>query len=432
MLILVAVVLVALGASRWYANKQREQLIRAEIEKLGYLTTPEALTRAASTLGNLGADAQDAIPALLEVLLRNERPDSNSSIGPKHTVARALVAIGPASVEPLLEAVRDPRNRERGWGIRPPSQGYITLPALFDALSLMKTKFGAEFDSTAIDETLSELMNNHDCRDVRLWAGRAIGVVQLRRGEVIPYPPSPQWNNERREIAHWTKGLENEEPYARAWAAYILADNSRQLPGQVADWAKALPALAGALEDSDRLAREEGARSLYLLVPHAKGEARDVVPAIIRAIEKSGKKPNPPWSFYQQHLYGCLGAIGSEADGAVPLLLKILQDNESEFRSHAAGALGRIGDADAIPVLINTLNDVDHHLVSASAQAIGRFGPSAKQALPQLLELLDDNRTHSIRVSGEHPEGVPVTVRETVVEALNKIDPETARQAAGL
>ena len=125
MLILVAVVLVALGASRWYANKQREQLIRAEIEKLGYLTTPEALTRAASTLGNLGADAQDAIPALLEVLLRNERPDSNSSIGPKHTVARALVAIGPASVEPLLEAVRDPRNRERGWGIRPQAKGIL-------------------------------------------------------------------------------------------------------------------------------------------------------------------------------------------------------------------------------------------------------------------------------------------------------------------
>lgn len=296
----------------------------------------------------------------------------------------------------------------------------------------MKTKFGPQFDSTAIDETLRELMNNHDCQDVRLWAGRTIEAVQLRRGEVIAYPPSPRWTDERREIAYWIKGLENEDPYTRAWAAHILGENSRQLREYVADWTETLPALAAAIQDSDRLVREESARSLYRLVGYAKGEAREVVAAIIAAIEKSGKKESPSWSFYQQHLYSCLGEVGSEAESAVPFLLRILQDNESELRSNAARALGKIGDTDAIPGLINTLHDADLVLVGAGAEAIGRFGPSAKQAVPQLLKLLDDNRTHSLSISGGHTKGFPTTIGETVAEALKKIDPENARQATSL
>lgn len=427
----IAVVLAAIGVWRWYANNQREQLIRLETEKLATLTSAEALTRAAETLGKQGADARVAIPALIEVLLRNERPDANWSTDPKQQVARALIAIGPESVEPLLEAVRDPRNRERAWGISPPSQS-LQLPPLFDLLGRMKTQFGPEFDSSAMNATLSELMADHDCRDVRLWAGQAVGAVELKRGEIVPYPPSPVWNDERREISHWMKNLENEDPYARAWAAHVLGENSWRLSEHVADWTEALPALALTIEDSDRLVREESARSLFLLVPQAKDMPPDVVPAITRAIERSAQKQHPPWSFYEQHLYGSLGAIGSEANGAVPLLLKILQDNGSEFRSQAAMALGRIGDAAAIPVLISALDDAEHRIVAASAEAIGRFGPRAKQAVPRLLELLDDNRTHLIRFSGEHPEGAPVTVRETVAEALNNIDPTTATRAPAL
>ncbi len=426
LLILVAVVPIGLGASRWYSTKKREQLIRSETGKLGYMTNGESLANAASTLGALGADADDAIPALIEVLLRNERPDWNTGLSVKGTVAHALASIGPASVGPLLNAVRDPRNRDRVWGIRPPtSTGDAAYPALFSAFGLMKTKFGPEFDSKAIDDTLMELMTDHDCSTVRAWAARTIGV---KPDERIPRAP---WNGKRQQIAYWTKGLDHKDPYARAWAAHILGDNRYDI-SLLADWTEALPALAVAIADDDRLVREESAHALYLLVQVAKGEARGVVPALVGAIEKSGKKPNPPWSFYERNLYGSLGAIGSEASGAVPLLLRILKDKESEFRSQAANALGKIGDADAIPELINTLDDSDHHLISASAEALGRFRSSAKQAVPQLLELLDDTRMHSIAVSGKHPEGIPITVRETVAKALGKIDPERATQATGL
>ncbi len=430
LLIFITVILVGVGASHWYETQQREQLIRSEIKELRYRESAGALTKAARTLGRMGPDAEEAIPALIEVLMLNESlgPDAlESLIDVKPIVAGALVAIGPASVEPLLNTVRDPQYRERGWGILPPGDN-LRVPPLFNALGRMRTQFGPEFDAHAIDATLNELMNSHDCHDVRLWAERTLCAVEVESGEPVRYPPSPPWNAERKKIAYWTRHVEHEDSFARAWAAHILGDNADVLPREVGDWMGSLPAVAAMVEDGDKLVREESARSLHLLILQAKGKARDVVPALISAIQHAGKKPDPPWSFYEQRLFACLEETGSEAHAAVPLLLTILQDNESEFRPQAAIALGQIAHADAIPALISALDESEHpDLVCASADALGRFGSNAIQAVPQLARLLDDDRTYGIVTSGEHPEGRPITVRETVAEALKKIDPEATQ-----
>ncbi len=209
---------------------------------------------------------------------------------------------------------------------------------------------------------------------------------------------------------------------------HILGENATVLRFEVAVWLEALPAVAALLEDGDKLVREESAHSLQQLIRQAGEEARDVVPALISALQHVGTKPDSPWSFYEQDLISCLGDIGSEARAAVPLLLTILQDNESAFRCQAACTLGKIGHADAIPALVNALDESDHpELVGASSDALGRFGSHAKQAVPQLVRLLDDDRTHAIETSGEHPEGKPITIRETVFETLKRIDPEAAQ-----
>ncbi len=178
LLVSITVLLVVFGAFHWYETEKREQLIRSEIKELEHRSSAEALMKAATTLGRMGPDAEDAIPALIELLMLNAptepgRPTLLEDVKP--TVARALVAIGPASVEPLLNAVRDPKHRERGWGIPPPGDN-LRVPPLFNAIGSMRTQFGPKFDPSAIDETLNELMTNHECDDVRLWAGRTLAL----------------------------------------------------------------------------------------------------------------------------------------------------------------------------------------------------------------------------------------------------------------
>ncbi len=159
--------LVGFGAYQWYRTEQRERLIDSAIEDLAIRYNPLKLRDAAFTLKHMGPDAEKAIPALIDVLMLNDdsRSDSMQSLEKvKPEIAIALVAIGPSSVEPLLNAVREPKCRERGWGIRP-QEASFRLPPLFKALGDMRTQFSSEIDSSAIDETLNDLITNHDSRD---------------------------------------------------------------------------------------------------------------------------------------------------------------------------------------------------------------------------------------------------------------------------
>ncbi len=165
--------------------------------------------------------------------------------------------------------------------------------------------------------------------------------------------------------------MDHEDPYARAWAAQLLGEKASVLHWQVADWLKALPAVAALLEDPVELVRDESSRSLEMLVLQAKGETRDVMPALMSAIRHIGKKPAAPGGSYEQLLFWCLDDIGTEAHAAVPLLLQILQDKQNEFRPEAATALGYIGQTETIPALIATLEDTSNpSLVAACAEAL--------------------------------------------------------------
>ncbi len=109
-----------------------------------------------------------------------------------------------------------------------------------------------------------------------------------------------------------------------------------------------------------------------------------------------------------------LGAMGSQARDAVPVLIEALDkyhnidsgDGIIPVRSEIAFALGRIGDTRAIEPLLNVLNSDDQAVLSESAsvppsyklksgtsyeaviEAVGMFGSKAKQALPILNNLL--------------------------------------------
>ncbi|MBU7586798.1 MAG: HEAT repeat domain-containing protein [Nostoc sp. TH1S01] len=102
-----------------------------------------------------------------------------------------------------------------------------------------------------------------------------------------------------------------------------------------------------------------------------------------------------------------LGKIGTEA--AIPDLLELLKDSKFIVRNSATIALGKIGTEAAIPDLLELFKDSESHVRSSAAEALGKIGTEA--TIPDLLELLKDSESH---------------VRSSAAEALGKIGAATA------
>ncbi|NET43386.1 HEAT repeat domain-containing protein [Okeania sp. SIO2B3] len=99
----------------------------------------------------------------------------------------------------------------------------------------------------------------------------------------------------------------------------------------------------------------------------------------------------------------------TKSDAAVPGLVKLLEDSDSNVRMRAADALGKIGSETAIPELIKLLEDSDYSVRHSAAEALGKIG--SETAIPELIKLLENSD------SG---------VRHSAAEALGEINSETA------
>jgi HEAT repeat protein len=83
---------------------------------------------------------------------------------------------------------------------------------------------------------------------------------------------------------------------------------------------------------------------------------------------------------------GAMEAYRSLGRKAVPSLLKLLRDEDSEIRTFAANILGDIGDREAVPYLIRALKDTDENVKVASAESLGKIGDNkAVRALAQAI-----------------------------------------------
>ena len=109
----------------------------------------------------------------------------------------------------------------------------------------------------------------------------------------------------------------------------------------------------------------------------------------------------------QQQAIESLGQIGTEAEAAIPSLVESLQHPNWQIRSSAAQSLGSIGypSKSAIPALVKTLNDPDAVVRQRSAFAISKIGTVA---IPDLIKTLKDKST-------------PIKVRGNIAYALGEI-----------
>jgi HEAT repeat protein len=105
-----------------------------------------------------------------------------------------------------------------------------------------------------------------------------------------------------------------------------------------------------------------------------------------------------------------LRAIGSNADGTVPALIKALSDRDPDVRGNAAAALGEFGQdsLDTIPALIATLQNNDqcqidkpntlYFIGDIAAASLTKIG---KESIPYLIKSLQSSDPSTRRRSGE-------------------------------
>ncbi len=88
-----------------------------------------------------------------------------------------------------------------------------------------------------------------------------------------------------------------------------------------------------------------------------------------------------------------LGKIGPDAKQAVPKLFKLLENDED--RDFASGALKEINTApvEAIPLLIAKLDSEERRTAFYAVSLLGRIGPPAIEALPKLEAMLEKPNT---------------------------------------
>ena len=224
--------------------------------------------------------------------------------------------------------------------------------------------------------------------------------------------------------------LTDGEPMVRQNAAWALGQMGREAGPEV------LAGLVGVLGDSDAVVRRDAALALGDL---GKPAARIAVPALLACAQKETEASVRKVALdslvklvapQNQNLVGelnrfleggddpvaraaalALGKIGGpEAKEAVPILKRVLLDDDASVRELAAGALGNIGPAaaPAVSVLVTALADRSAPVRRNAALALARIGPEAAPAVPALARVLD---------TGKEPEDV----RMYVAEALGKI-----------
>ena len=153
----------------------------------------------------------------------------------------------------------------------------------------------------------------------------------------------------------------------------------------VAEPAPDVAKLAAQLASTDRDTRREAGHALEKLGPAAKG----ALPELLKALDDSDKQV---WA----NAFVTIAAIGPGAAEAVPRLVEVLDTRKSadyrerdkaQKRMRAAHALASIGDA-ARPALIAALKSDDTGTRLGAAHALGEMGAQSRDAIPALIENL--------------------------------------------
>jgi len=319
--------------------------------------------RAAFLIGEIGPEAEEAIPALMAILT-----DQSEGWRLEAEVRDALLAMGEklSTQVPVLISFLESDDREtRGFGIR--LLGSVG-PKARDAVP-----------------ALQGLANAPDQR-VSLSAAQALWNI-ARQTNIV--------------VAIYARSLQSKDSTVRQLALVYL----RQM-GSAAVAAKS--AIQSALRDPDDSVRREAERTLQEIDPkllrsspvNIPQETAAAVAGLVRTIQTGDFRSR----------FAALEAIavfGSDAASAVPALTEVLNAPPPDLPGHfaamglmnsrrcAAQALAEVGPEarSAAPLLISLLTARVDGNRAVYCKALGRIGPEAKVAVPALQAAIqDENR----------------------------------------
>ncbi|MHB1426447.1 MAG: HEAT repeat domain-containing protein, partial [Gemmataceae bacterium] len=328
---------------------------------------PAQRAAAARALGELEAEAQPTIPALLRAW-----NDSDDVV--RRQVAAALERIGPPAlgdVPLLLFALEDRRLERRRYAAR--------MLAQIDAL-----------DATAYP-TVIKAVNDEDV-EVRCKALEALSRwVRKNEALIIPALVRALKNPDaacRRQAA---QGLEQAGRAAKSAAFAALLTALRDKENEVQHAAiKALFAL-GPPDEADLPLLDECFADRSALVRHFAVFALESLGAKaasrIKVLDNALKDADP---LVRQAAAEALGNLGPHAKPALPALVHALQDAESApLRQLAALALGRLGhEKGVLAALMGALVDKDGNVRSTVEAALKNLEPFGKRDVDDLLNAL--------------------------------------------
>jgi hypothetical protein len=169
-------------------------------------------------------------------------------------------------------------------------------------------------------------------------------------------------------------------------------------------------------KDADPKFRADAVEALGTIAQKNK----ELIPVLLAALkEKNG--------LVEPKAVVALSLIGKEV---VPALVDALRDKSSPYgRRSAAQALGQIGpDAkDAVPALCQVLQEDDLDLRGHAVVALHSIGPDAKVAIPALLDTLGPSiKTYKTQNESRDKPGAEITGPQidSIFRALLRIDPE--------
>jgi HEAT repeat protein len=397
------------------ASAEVVSLLLAELKR-------EDLTRqhaALEALSRLGPAAQPTVPALTEILkdpaLREAALEALGAIGPEARSAVPAILLLP---------------REMGEKIAGPVRRTLArmgAPAVPEVAALLKDRdprfrrFALAILATlgpsarTILPSLVPLLEDSDT-DVRASAAQLIGSLGTDAAEAVPALVAnlQTYQSQARAAAASALGhLGAAAKEARPALVECLLDPDVGVRYAAAlslgridpHYVECVPALSDALNDAAAMVRLAAIDSLTIIEP---ARVEDLVPMLL---DLSGKPDTLDVRF--RAVVGLTRYASAEARKFVPWLIVELNEVDPAIRLEAATLLARIEPERTRQTVLAVLPTLTSLLRAEIARALGSLGPKAREAVPALLPLLQDD--------------VP-EVRQATREALRSIDPARAKQ----
>lgn len=174
----------------------------------------------------------------------------------------------------------------------------------------------------------------------------------------------------------------------------------------------AVPFLINVLDDASKSEIEHGQSAAAL--DRIGENASAAVPSLTRVLQSPSESVRTEAAF-------ALGSIGIGNDTTIEILLNMLRQNlESDSGAAAAYALGKIGTEheEVVTTLVTAMSSTHKEVRSFSITALGELEGRAAEAVPSLVEKLQQDNIGEVRAASAGALGKIVVDDQAVIDAL--------------